>query len=651
MSSLISTTTCCVPNCDPGPSTDFGVPIPTDLELRQRWRDAIHAGTQQWVDVGQPDASEILLVCKNHFKALQPTESEPPSGESEYQEPTLFVKDNSPVEVACCRMCLRFTTTDSMFPGSHCLAPGVSLAVLVQQYFGLPNAENDPKFGNLKRTYCLQCTARIDMFRCFVKEIDGAQQSWSQTIARADGYKIQLKRVKFRKKSSAVVEDEKQPSAEEVVKQEEEPPKVSSGNSTPSLDEKVPISIDSVESFPEETGNNNNNNIYFKNNVNESEKHTPSINSNDSADNPKVDGPLIDDKSTSICSIKDESVLMELELTLGMATTYEEVSIEDVVRSLSPVPSGRVTRSKLQTNSKSLEASPEDNEASTDDRDQFSEENLHCKKCELTFNNKSSLSLHMKAAHGVAFVLPPERRRPSVACTVCQKKIRPSNLSKHMRTHTNEKPYRCDQCGKCFPSYGSLYRHRKVVLCQVKKDKIKDKEKPTSSGSSPLASRKNHGNKMIPTCNLCQATFAHSKELPDHFSEHHPTETLKFYPCEMCDELYFAPKGLYQHRHLHNGRFKCKECGKAHYKEADLYSHLRNVHGQINTDANNTAECSICLETIPRHSIKSHMKAHTGDVRYTRCPNCRQTVHKISMAKHRRTECAGRRVGKKGKRA
>ena len=46
-------------------------------------------------------------------------------------------------------------------------------------------------------------------------------------------------------------------------------------------------------------------------------------------------------------------------------------------------------------------------------------------------------------------------------CVVkCGKMFRlKSNLQNHIRTHTGEKPYKCDVCGKAFSQNGSLQNH------------------------------------------------------------------------------------------------------------------------------------------------------------------------------------------------
>ena len=92
-----------------------------------------------------------------------------------------------------------------------------------------------------------------------------------------------------------------------------------------------------------------------------------------------------------------------------------------------------------------------------------------------------------------AFIAKGVKRKRGHECDVCGKMCaRPSELTRHMRTHTNERPYECDACDKAFRESGHLKVHMRIHT----------KEKPYE-------------------CDVCERRFTQSHSLKYHMRTQH----------------------------------------------------------------------------------------------------------------------------------
>lgn len=81
----------------------------------------------------------------------------------------------------------------------------------------------------------------------------------------------------------------------------------------------------------------------------------------------------------------------------------------------------------------------------------------------------SAEAFDVHLGNGMAYVSPPMPRagrglaRRPIVCPVCQKQVlAPSELTKHMRSHTGERPFPCSICGMHFSLKSSLKTHERL---------------------------------------------------------------------------------------------------------------------------------------------------------------------------------------------
>ena len=138
------------------------------------------------------------------------------------------------------------------------------------------------------------------------------------------------------------------------------------------------------------------------------------------------------------------------------------------------------------------------------------------------------------------------------ACPVCSRKFPVhSAVTKHLRTHTGERPYACKHCDSKFTKNSGLKRHVERIHL-----------------------------KMVYACKECNKKF-NSPELFSYHKNEHSGKTP--YHCKICKTESFSSRVVWM-RHLrviHDVNWKCRAC-KKYWGENDnfesLQEHIRKGH-------------------------------------------------------------------------
>ncbi|XP_034950208.1 zinc finger protein 28-like [Chelonus insularis] len=190
------------------------------------------------------------------------------------------------------------------------------------------------------------------------------------------------------------------------------------------------------------------------------------------------------------------------------------------------------------------------------------------------------------------------RSKPTLECTFCDKKFTfRSVLERHLRIHTNEKPYFCKICNKNFKQFGHLSQH--------------------AMGHIDFRSFQ---------CTICDHKFESYQVLKDHIISHKNDNSqimkiqkpYRLYECDICKKVFSAKSVLERHifTHIHDRPYSCKICNKKYKQAGHLRSHMLVHTGE------KKFECTICFKRFSvSHALKIHLLIHTGYKPY-QCKIC-----------------------------
>ncbi|KAM9365951.1 uncharacterized protein KZ484_012068 [Pholidichthys leucotaenia] len=168
----------------------------------------------------------------------------------------------------------------------------------------------------------------------------------------------------------------------------------------------------------------------------------------------------------------------------------------------------------------------------------------------------------------------------SHVCTTCGKRFgNKSDILRHERIHSGEKPFSCEMCGQSFNRLDHLKTHMRI-----------------HTGEKPFS------------CKTCGQSF---NQLDKNESQKEKRHTVKSHVCNTCGKRFWNKGDILRHERIHTGEkpFSCEMCGQRFNLCGTLKRHMRIHTGE------KPFSCETCGQRFnQRGTLKTHMRIHTGEV-------------------------------------
>ncbi|XP_030572290.1 zinc finger protein 624 [Drosophila novamexicana] len=256
---------------------------------------------------------------------------------------------------------------------------------------------------------------------------------------------------------------------------------------------------------------------------------------------------------------------------------------------------------------------------------------LICEHCPRIFKRQDTLRRHMIAFHpevvaasgyseDAIMSVPPKRAAKRRECPHCGISFPVSSLTIHIRRHTGENPYKCDQCDRAFPRSQDLSLHKRQ-----------------------------HTGERPSECKICAKKFISQNKLARHMRLH---TGHRPYACDKCDKSFVQSNDLKIHMRRHTGErpYACGVCGKSfvcgsllniHRNQKRHYETAREGADSFDPDPyENSRVNKRRAEDIERMRLQRESDTHTAILRPYSCGVCGDnfksgallTIHRNKMA-------------------
>ncbi|XP_040330696.1 PR domain zinc finger protein 5 isoform X3 [Herpailurus yagouaroundi] len=251
-------------------------------------------------------------------------------------------------------------------------------------------------------------------------------------------------------------------------------------------------------------------------------------------------------------------------------------------------------------------------------------EDYACPQCDSSFTSEDILAEHLQTLHQK----PTEEKE--FKCKNCGKKFPVKQaLQRHVLQCTvksslkdSSRSFQCSVCNSSFNSASSFEQHQETCrgdarfVCKADSCGKRLKSKDALRRHQENVHAGDPKKKLI--CSVCNKKCSSASSLQEHRKTHSEERPFQ---CEECKALFRTPFSLQRHLLIHNSErtFKCHHCD-ATFKRKDTL----NVHVQVVHERHKKYRCELCNKAFVTPSVlRSHKKTHTGEKEKI-CPYCGQ---------------------------
>ncbi|XP_015375388.1 PREDICTED: transcriptional repressor CTCF-like isoform X2 [Diuraphis noxia] len=240
-----------------------------------------------------------------------------------------------------------------------------------------------------------------------------------------------------------------------------------------------------------------------------------------------------------------------------------------------------------------------------------------CNHCKYSTSKRYLLSRHMKSH---------SKERPH-KCDVCERGFKTlTSLTNHVNTHTGTKPHNCRSCSSSFTTSGELVRHVRYKHTHEKPHKCSVCDYASVEMSKLRNHMRCHTGERPYQCPHCTYASPDTFKLKRHLRIH---TGEKPYECDICFARFTQSNSLKTHRQIHSGDkpvFKCDHCPATCGRKTDLRIHVQKLH-----TSDNPIKCKRCGDTFPdRYQFKVHSLSHKGE----KCFKCELCSYASMTQRH-----------------